>query len=244
VIGVSLRYSMNTSLALAAQTLLDLYYQDYAPEGAFIDLSHVKLLMYSEYERILQQEYKQAKILNKSLEGFGFVTLDGDTLIVEIVDIVKEGSDWVGTLNQAAFAFNFDTIGTSVQRVRSTDSECNSELIRIPANEAWAYCVAPATKQNFFYTQNIAVSKGCPATTKIYILGQCHPKQVEVQYLPALTGDGDVEIATRYVKSITDSVLQSLLIAKKEVVVDKTSDQNPNTALPTEANPDHIKENP
>lgn len=234
---------MNTSLALAAQTLLDLYYQDYAPENAFIDLAHVKLLMYSEYEDIVDREYKQAKILNRTLEGYGFVSLSGDIVISEMVEIVKEGNDWVGILGQQAFSFAYDSVGTGVQRVRSTDGDCPSELIRIPATEAWAYCHAPKTKQNFFYTQSTAAAAGCPATTKIYILGQCHPKEVEVLYVPSLTEGGDVEISMRLVKRITDSVLQTLLIAKKEVIIDKTSDQNPVTALPTEANPDHIKDN-
>lgn len=236
---------MTQSLNFAAQTLLDLYYQDYAPAGAFIELAHVKSLMYSEYERMLQEEYRAAKILNRTLDGFSFVTLDGDILIPETVDVKKVGDDYVGTLTSQAYAFNFDSMGTGVQRVRNLDATCRtSELIRIPQSEAWVYCIAPPSNKTYFYVQNISAGVDCPITTQIVILGSCHPKQVEVQYLPALTEGGDIQIAARFVKRITDSVLQSLLIAKQQVVVDKTNDSNPNAAMATEANQDNVQPNP
>lgn len=236
---------MTTSLLDAAQALIDLYYQDYAPDGAFIDLTHARMLMYSEYERMLQEEYIQAKMLNRTLEGFGFVTLGSDMLTPATVDIEKDGEMYVGWLPTQAYSFSYDSMGSGVQRVINRDASCKTrDLIRISSNDAWMYCITPPTNKTFFYPETISEGINCPIKTRIVILGDCFPKQVEVMYLPSLSEGGDIQVNSRFIKRMTDSVLQTLLIAKQQVVIDKTNDGNPNTVVATEANPDNINANP
>jgi len=237
---------MTVSLNIAAQTLIDLYYQDYAPADAFIDIEHVKLLMIAEYERMLIDDFNRDRLLSRTIEGYASVQLDGDWIIPSRVKVAKDDlGQHIATLPQSAQSFPADKLGQGVQRVRPVGGKCKmTELIRIAASDAWMMCLVPSSSNTYYYVQTISKGIECPSETRLVIIGGCIPTEIDAEYVPSLMSGGDVLVQVSKVKVITDSVLQSLLIARQQVVIDKTNDGNPNTDKATETNPDNARENP
>lgn len=234
------------SLLNTAQGILDFYNQDFAGPDDFIDISNVAPLAYSEFRRMARAEFREERILNRTLDGFATVDVDPDFLIREEIEVTRDGDLYVAVLSNKAMSFGWDTMSSSVQRVRNTGDVCRAnELVRVSQSDDWILCIAPPTSKVFYYIETVSASANCEAVSRIVFLGKCRPKKVQTDYVPSYEGEiGDVPISDDKVKAITDSVLQTLLIAKQQRVIDKTNDGNPNGTVATEANPDHIKQNP
>lgn len=233
------------SLLNTAQGILDLYNQDFAGPDDFIDISNVAPLAYSEFRRLARQEFREERILNRTLDGFATVDVDPEFLIREEVELTRDGDLYVATLSSRAMSFGWDTMTSSIQRVRNIGGDCNKELVRIAPSDDWQMCLMPETDKVFYYPETVSESQHCPALSRLVFLGKCRPKKVRVDYVPSYEGEiGDVPISDDKVKAITDSVLQTLLIAKQQRVIDKTNDGNANGTVATEANPDHVKPKP
>lgn len=227
---------MTTTLDVASQLLMDLYYQDYAPANAWLDLVRARMLFAAEYNRLIREDFKNQKFLAKTQTGYSVVEIDPEWLVSETVKLSRDGATGVATLSQKIFSFDYDVLGSGVQLI---DGACN--LVRISIQDKWAIQRVPATKTIYWYIRpSVGADDGTGGVkTSLWFIGADLPNKVDVFYVPSVNeSNGDAPINESKMKPVIDACLQTLFIAKQQVVVDKSDDGNPNANLATEINPD------
>lgn len=219
-----------TGISDVSQIILDLYNQDFSTETSFIQIEHVNKLVSINYAKLINDEYRQQKLINKSLTGFSWVEITSDWLTEKEFQVPETG---VIEIAGGVFSFTFDSMGSGIQQVipMINDKEiiCN-ELIRISTNDEWKYCRMPCTNRLFY-----SVRGG----HQVRILGKGKfPTAVKILYIPAVnSGCDNIMIPVTKQDEIVKATLQLLLIAKQQVIIDKTNDGNQNVTPASEINP-------
>lgn len=215
-----------------AQIVLDLYMQDFAQEGSFLQLEHINLLLETALAEKLNMDFKEQKLITKAQSGFSWVETSSDMLVRKDIDVSVEDGDYFVTLPSKPFAFEYDSLGSAVQRVVPVGCKCG-DLIRISIDDESSVCMMPKADKVFYLLEE----------NKIRFVGPGRmPTKVRASYIPALDfTDDDATMPKTKAEYLIDKVLQKLLIAKNGVVIDKTNDGNPNVLPQTEVNTDGIK---
>lgn len=227
---------MTTTLDLQAQLLVDLYYQGYPEDGAWFDLQRAKMLFSSEYNAKVREDFKNQKFISKTQTGFSVVEIDPSWLVGETIKVSCDGAYGAAELSQKIFYFDYDVMFSGIQTL---DGPCN--LARITLQDKWAVSRAPETKTVYWYVNPSMMKDGDVSSlkTKLKFIGRGLPKELDVYYVPAVDeSNGGAPINEGKAKMVIDACMQTLFIAKQQVVVDKSNDGNPNNPLVAEVNPD------
>lgn len=221
-------------ISIPVQGVIDLFYQDFAPESAFIQDVQVAELMISAYAEMLNSSFRTQKLLNKNVIGYSYVEISDAWLVTAELKVNRDGANYNATLEEEIFSFDYDVLSSGLQRVVPIGCDCN-ELIRISVSDEWKYCRMPANNKLFYSASGKALK----------LFGNSKmPSKVKVWYFPALDFENPLSnrIPESMVNELTKNTLQLLLIAKQGVVIDKSNDGNPNTAPATEMNPSALKQ--
>lgn len=223
------------TLGVVATLVQDLYYQDFAGRDAFIGDEQIMPLIAMAYARMLNEDYKTAKALNRAMMGFSWIEISSDWLSEpEIITVSKQSNGVIsGELSKRVFSFDFDSMSSAIQNVFPADGSACGQLIRISQLDRWKMCRLPYNEKVFYIVNG----------SKIEIITQGgYPKKLSVQYVPTLWPlDDTTTVALTRSDELVKNTLQLLLIAKDKVVVDKSNDSNPNTTIQTEIDAESLR---
>lgn len=214
---------------------MGLFFQDLRPSDAFFDRDHFKFLCVATYNKLINDEFDQAKLRNKMMEGFSYVEVSPDWLLKEVIKVETDDKKKVkyAIPKSKIFSFGFDNMSSGIQMVAPIGECPCGDLIRISYKDKWQYCRAPITSDTYFYQ----------AIDRVEFLGltSCIPDEVEMWYISQPASDDDnSEIADKQVMPIITTVLNVMFGAKNGEVIDMTNDANSNAQPATEANADQV----
>lgn len=203
-----------------------LYYQNYKTDESFFDLAHFKFLLSAKFVELLLAEFEANKKLNKILTGFSWYEISPSWLVEEVVTPKwdSERNQYVATLSQNVFSFEYDAMSSGVQFVRMLCAECGN-VVRITQRDLISLCYLPINSQIMYYVkgenQLVFVNSGCDLSKQKF----------EVSYVPAIDCQNDDSIIHEdKVNPMIVEVLNLMFGAKNGNFVDMTNDSNPNTS--------------
>jgi hypothetical protein len=203
-----------------------LYYQNYKTDESFFDLAHFKFLLATKYNELLLAEFNANKKLNKILTGFSWYEISPSWLVEETVTPVWdcEKNQYVATLSQNVFEFDYDAMSSGVQYVRMLCADCGN-VVRITQRDLISLCYMPVNAQIMYYVKG--------DNKLVFVNGNCDlsKQKFEVFYVPAVDClNDDSAIHDDKVNPMIIEVLNLMFGAKNGNFVDMTNDSNPNTS--------------
>lgn len=215
------------TLVEAAQRMMDLYYQDYAPNDKFLDLDDFKYQIATVYSSMLNKMYQVERRANKQMEGFSNIEIPASWLVEEIlvIDHENEEGDLYTTTNHPVFSFDWDNAANALQGVHKSGGGPHCVYRKISLNERRFRQIVPPSSAIFFYLNN---------PTEIVFWGAKLGSKVKIQYVPVVVGEeNDCILSDNIIADLTPVVLDTMFKAKNGNFTQQLDDQNtPNPAKP------------
>lgn len=219
-------------LADLSQLALDMYYQDYAPDDAYLDMDHFKMVAASTYANLLAVELRNMKMINKQETGFSYVEITPNLLVYETTKVNKEGTQYLAKLTQDVFSFDYDRLSLGVQMIDMV----GEEVLRISMSERNALKRTAFTNKIFAWVRN---------ANEIAFISQkdINGKSVTIGFVPKVDfANDESEIAADLAIPLITQVLNLMFGAKNGNVIDKRNDSNPNIFPTGEVNKESLKQ--
>lgn len=211
-------------LKFVASDIMDMYFQDFAPQNTVFAIELFKELVATVYKDLVQSQFDLNKRIAKAETGYSTVPISSDLLIAETVTTQKDKDNniWYTELGNSIYFFNWDAKATGVQYI--TDEQ--GDEIKIISNaDIWMLKRLPVTKTIFAVVRR---------NNRIDFFNG-NPCKVVVRYIPDVdAAKDDCYIADSFVPNIRKEILNEMFFAKNGLPVDKTNDQNPNATIQTE----------
>lgn len=211
-----------------AEMLQDMYYQAYRTDEDFFDLPHFEYICAMVYSKILENEYKIARAESKTEEGISSVIINGDYLVKEKVAPKKEDGDYILTLKQSIFQFQFDKNNTGIQRISNPNQGCKRFVRTNMQKSDWMSGILPKTDRVFFYgTGKQVVLKNVTCALNA---------ELTVMYVPEISSVDSEEAIIPEGKGydVVTIGMDLMKRARNGEVIDMTNNSNPNKVIQTE----------
>jgi len=209
--------AISKSLKVAAQAIMDSYYQDFKPDDDFFDLEDFAIWIGKVYGSVADQVAKQIYDASRSETGMGLLVFSQDWWAKKTVSIKENEAD----ITDLKFTgFTYDTQTSGIQQLGN-----GKTFIRTTLTQLWELERRSKSSIIYWYTD----------FDKIKFDATCDlPKEVDVYYIPTpedsqfkLPKSKDFEIATM--------AWNFMIAAKKETpFVDATNNSNTNVTPQTE----------
>lgn len=214
---------------ILAQDIMDLYYGDYKSDDQFYDIDFFLRQVQYSYDALLKEEYeKQRRELRQDNAMRELLVSFDTTWLSREEHVVKE--DRTIELKASIFSFPFDNSNVGLQDIVPLDNDVI--LARGTESERWEtkYFPKDATTVMWWgYDKN-----------KIEFAGTSKVGKVHVLYVPAFSGE--IEIGMGLSEEIQRRVLNVMLGAKNQTIIDTVNDGNIAQTKETEINRNQLKQ--
>lgn len=219
------------TLVEAAQRMMDLYYQNYAPNDKFLDLDDFKYQIAISYSAMLNTFYQNERRTNKQMEGFSNIEIPASWLVQEeepvVIDYDEEEDKFFARLKYSVFSFDWDNAANALQGVHSIGKHCVYRKISL--NERRFRQVVPPIGVVLFYLNK---------PKEIVFWGAKKGAKILPQYVPVVVGaENDCILSDNLISAIEMQVLDVMFKAKNGNFIQKLDDQNPNIVPQQQVNP-------
>ncbi len=207
---------VSKALKVAAQGIMDLYYQDFRPDDAFFDLEDFAIWIGQVYGSIADNVAKEIYAASRS-EGMPMIIFSQDWWAKKTVPV----KDNVADISDLKFTgFTYDTQTSGIQQIGD-----GKRFIRTTLTELWQ--LERRSKNNIIYWY---VDFG-----KLKFDATCEPpKEVDVYYIPS-ADDSEFKLPKSKEFEIATTAWNLMIAAKKETpFVDTTNNSNKNVTPATE----------
>lgn len=210
-------------ISSTAQIIQDLFFQDYASDESFIKIEHIKYLIGSFYNSLLNADYEKSKIENRVETGYIYPTISSE-LIRRKEYPVKDDGDFKYIEIDPVVNFPYDNYGYGVADVGCIKNQVCGHFKRTTVS--MKNTKLPFTNIVWWWVQGVNVY--FRSASKI-------PSSVSAYVIPAINVDDDnFEIPQSFEQTLITQILSLLKAAASGVVIDMSNNSNPNTALATE----------
>jgi len=222
---------MGKLVKYVAQTAQDDFEQNYAAGTSFFTLNDYIVRVGNAaadfYRNGWKQAYDEMRVEGKK----EIVAFDPTTLSEQFIKVKKVGTDWVGVIEKQAMSLPFDQQTSGYQNV--FDIKTGEELERSNTNETWQYEYQPLNNRKFFRIDRSEI--------KIFTKGICNIQEVRILYVPSISiGDGDAELPDGIIGYCIATTVMYMRANADKKIIKKSLDQNANTTLETEINPNAV----
>jgi len=208
--------ALSKPLKVAAQAIMDSYYQDFRPDDAFFDLEDFAAWIGKVYGNVANQVAKEIYDASRS-EGMPMIIFSQDWWAKKKVTIKDNTAD-ISTLKFTGFTY--DTQNSGIQQVGD-----GVRFIRTTLTELWQL-ERMSTSNTIYWYPNISELK-FKATCDI-------PGEIDVYYIPT-PEDSEFKIPKSKEFEIATMAWNFMISAKKETpFVDTTNNSNKNVTPGTE----------
>lgn len=219
------------TLVEAAQRIMDLYYQDYAPNDKFLDLDDFKYQIAIVYSSLLNKMYQTERRTNKAMEGFSNIEIPASWLVEETITIKDENEegDFYITTDHPVYSFDWDNAANALQGVHKSGAGPHCVYRKLSLNERRFRQLIPPSSAIFFYLNN---------PTEIVFWGAKAGSKVKIQYVPVVVGEeNDCILSGNIIADLTPIVLGTMFKAKNGNFTQQLDDQNAPNPLTPQPNP-------
>ena len=217
------------TLAETAERIMNLYYQNFAPNDSFLDIDDFKFQVAITYSSMLNKLYQAERRTNKQMEGFSNIEIPAAWLVEEELTLkYDEKFDRnFATLEHPVFSFDWDNAANGLQGVHSIGKHCIYRKISL--NERRFRQIVPPISATLFFLNN---------PKEIVFWGGIPGSQVQIQYVPRVVGEeNDCILSDNIISDIEIIVLDTMFKAKNGNFIQKLDDQNPNIVPGQQNNP-------
>lgn len=215
--------AVSKALKIAAQGIMDLYYQDFRPDDSFFDLEDFAIWIGQCYGSIADNVAKEIYAASRS-EGMPMIIFSQDWWAKKPVKIKDDAAD----ISDIKFTgFTYDTQTSGIQQLGK-----GSKFIRTTLTELWQL-EGMSKSENIFWWTNF---------NKIEFKASCAiPKTVDVYYIPS-PEDSEFKLPKSKEFEIATTAWNLMIAAKKETpFVDATNNSNKNITPQTEVDGNQLK---
>lgn len=214
------------TLVEAAERTMDLYYQNYAPNDAFLNLDDFKYHIATTYSAMLNSMYQAERRQNKQMEGFSNIEIPAAWLVEEVITIEDQNpeEDYYVKTKYKVFSFDWDNAANALQGVHRAGSGPHCTYRKISLNERRFRQIIPPTSVIFFYLNE---------PQEIVFWGAKKGAKIKIQYVPTVVEEeNDCILSDNIINTIQMQVLDMLFKAKNGNFIQKLDNQNPTVAEP------------
>jgi|ERR1035437_1599059 hypothetical protein len=215
------------TLVEAAQRMMDLYYQDYAPSDKFLDIDDFKYQIAITYSSLLNKMYQTERRANKQIEGFSNIEIPAAWLVKEdlVVEYDETEEKFFSKLKHPVYSFDWDNAANGLMGIHKRGGGPHCVYRKISLNERRFRQIIPPTSAIFFYLNT---------PTEIVYWGAKKGAKIESQYLPVVVGEeDDCILSDNIIADLEVIVLDTMFKAKNGNFTQELADQNsPNTPAP------------
>lgn len=221
---------MAIKLKYVAQACLDDYYQNYKTPTDFFDLNdfiyRCGAAATDFYNKLYREQYALMRADGETGEAVSF---SDDFLATQELKVETKDGEVFAKLEKQVMSFVYDQSNVGISNVFRLKPSPVEEIERSDIDEFWQLKYLPTTCRIFWALDGEKV--------RLFNNTKNNVKEIRVLYVPSINGtDGDVELPDGIVQPVTMAVMTNMRnYAGKPI---KTSlDNNPNTTLQSEANP-------
>lgn len=211
---------MAITLYKFAERLLDLYWQDYAPDDAFVTVEDFKFQIATAYSNYLNTFYQQERKSNKAETGFANIEIPPSWMIEEVISISydKEHRRLSAQLKHPVYSFDWDNAVNTIQDIYGGCPDCKYR--KVSGNEVKFVDLMPPISVILFTLNK---------PKEIVFWGAKEGYAPTIKYMPAIVGeDNDCHLSDNIANIIQPIVLETMDRARKGNFIQKLDDQNPN----------------
>lgn len=208
--------AVSKALKVAAQGIMDLYYQDFKPDDAFFDIEDFAGWIGKVYGSVADNVAKIIYDSSRS-EGMPMIIFSQDWWAKKTFP-VKD--DVVDISNLKYTGFTYDTQNSGIQQIGN-----GIKFIRTTLTELWQLERMSANNNIFWYAD----------FDKLKLKASCDlPKEIDVYYIPT-PEDSGFKLPESKAFEIATAAWNFMIAAKKETpFVDTTNNSNKNITPATE----------
>jgi len=209
--------AVSKALKVAAQGIMDLYYQDFKPDEAFFDLEDFAAWIGKAFGLVADNVAKQIYDASRS-EGMPMIIFSQDWWAKKTVDVKDNEADISGLKYTG---FTYDSQNSGIQQVGD-----GKKLIRTTLTEVWQLSQTRSKTDIVYWYSDFG---------KLKFVGTCAiPKLVDVYYIPN-ADDSEFKLPKSKEFEIATMAWNLMIAGKKETpFVDTTNNSNKNITPATE----------
>lgn len=221
------------ALLKSAQHLLDIYFQDYAPEDAFFSVEDFAYWVGTVYDKDVDDIARLQYSNSFSETGTGQITFSPDFLISKEFPVIHKDGELYAQVNISAASFTYDSQNSGVQEVFAVGKKGNcGECIRTTYTELWKLkLLSYSNKVWWFYTGNRIEFKNNSG---------CYPQKIKVVYVPS-SADADFKLPKSREFDIATRAWALMAQARQGTIPDQTNNGNKLVTTETEIDKSQLK---
>ena len=223
-----------SKLLIEAQSVMDSYFQDYAPGDSFFRIEDFASWLGKAYGKFADEVSKE--IYKNSLQetGIGAITFSQDWWAKKEYDVKKAGTELVVTTDFKTIGFTYDNQNSQIQELMPSGNSGNcGTYIRTSLTDLWILKGMSKSNTVYWYPDGNEI--------KFKVNSNCLPKKVAVYYIPA-PDDENFKLPSSKAFEIATLAFNFMNEARKgNSIIDATNDRNKNVAQQTEADSKQIK---
>lgn len=210
-----------------AQTIMDSYYRDYAPDDAFFRIEDFAAWLGKAYGKFADEAAKE--IYKNSLQegGMGMIIFSQDWWAKKEYEVENKDGQLFATIDFKTIGFTYDNQNSQIQELMPVGKEGNcGSYIRTTLTELWILNGMSKHNNVYWYLDMDKI--------KFKIFSDCKPKKVAVYYIPSID-DENFKVPSSKAFEIATLAFNFMTAARKEEpFIDTTNDRNPNKLPQTE----------
>lgn len=218
---------MNEALLQEAQSVMDAYFQDYAPADGFFRIKDFALWLGRAYGKVADDAAKEIYKSYLAEQGVGFIIFSQEWWASEELEIKKVDNEYVAEVNFKHLGFTYDGQNSGFQELVPVGKEGNCGVfMRTSITDLWVTDGMARNNIVWWYPED--------GKLKFKTNSNCNPKKVRVYYVPTAE-DSKFKLPQSKAFEIATMAYNFMITAQKQKpFVDDTNNANKNITPETE----------
>ena len=217
----------NERLLIEAQSIMDAYFQDYAPADGFFRIEDFADWLGKAYGKYADETAKEIYKGTLAEMGTGMIIFPQDWWVKKELDIENKDGEISAPIDFKYMGFTYDMQTSGIQEIVPIGKEGNcGTYMRTTLSDLWIIGDLSRNKIIWWYTDFDKL--------RFKTNSQCNPKKISVYYIPT-PEDENFKIPPSKRFEIATLAFNFMVSAKKETqFVDDTNNANKNVTPQTE----------
>ncbi len=217
---------MPTPIDIVAFRAMDLFYQNYKSNSEFWDIDDFVAHCGGVLGSVYQQEYNRERAEARSEKRDEVITFDPNILLIQEIEVKEEGGDIWAELECPVMSFPFDQQGVGLQEIMALAPRNSIHFERTTFAAKYQLDYIPNSRIIWFYLMGDKIMLINKSTTKL--------KKIRAFTVPSVNSE-KLLVPDGIVEYVITTAAMTIKQGAQGTVVKKSSDQNPNKIIQTEA---------
>jgi hypothetical protein len=224
---------MPTPIDIVGSRAMDLYYTNYKSNSEFWDLDDFIAHCGGVLGSVYQQEYQRERAEARSEKRDEVITFDPNILLIQELEVKAEDGEMWADLECPVMSFPFDQQGIGLQEIMALGPRNGVHFERTTFAAKYQLDYIPTSRIIWFYLMGDKIILINKTTTRL--------KKIRVFTVPSVNSE-KLLVPDGIVEYVITTAAMTIKQGANGVVVKKSSDQNPNKLIQTEADISSVKQ--